>query len=729
MANLDTRSKRASSVQILLTFISATVLPDGAISTADRAHILGLYSGILANSIAPNGIASTTAFGTPTLTHTIAPTGIATASAVGLPVLYEEASLTTIQSAWNNYTKPLFRFVINGTLIIDEDRLLSYEEKQTGRLGRAEATITLDNHDNYLNGLPELTPRHELIVMIGARVGATAYRARRHTLTILDITPVNFADETAAVEIRCENNWLKFRKPSAANGAWTDETIGDILDDIAGYSGVTIQRDASTCWAYTLDTWQLPAGLPPQPILADLIGDGQRTHAIACARFDAEGIWQVEGIASAPATDVALSVSANQYDSDIGTYGDIGTRFQVTGNATQETASADDLETLLHEQRIHIVNAYALTSTYVHARLVQEAVEQRERYQRGTLNMRPNCQIQLWHVVTLTDVANISAATQWRITSIYFHYAPSTFSMTIGLRAVATSESVTIITPLPVVTPPPVTQPPEIVNPPPPVLPKDTSVVDNLDDYDAADWEFTSGTWSVQTDLSTTDLDIAHALAQTSTTAARTAAVRQGNYSAANWFSAGIYLTEAGCAGLLAFAVDYRNGYEIKIDSAANTVTLIRWIDGNPYTLATDSQTIDITTGYFIALHRHGKYLRAYCSSHDNYRLCRIFSAANLAANEIDTTFLEGRIGCVSYGARVRFFTLRAGVPPAHTHGEHSDTTKPHGHRHCSGSAWNAPTGNAERSAWDTETCTHTDLARRIKALIDDLKNDYLLHD
>lgn len=48
MADLDTRSKRASSVQILLPFVLAPVLPDGAIAQADRQHTTHSYSGILA---------------------------------------------------------------------------------------------------------------------------------------------------------------------------------------------------------------------------------------------------------------------------------------------------------------------------------------------------------------------------------------------------------------------------------------------------------------------------------------------------------------------------------------------------------------------------------------------------------------------------------------------------------------------------------------------------------
>lgn len=50
MANLDSRSKRASSVNILKPFMADLVLPDATISQGDRQHIALAYSGILAGA-------------------------------------------------------------------------------------------------------------------------------------------------------------------------------------------------------------------------------------------------------------------------------------------------------------------------------------------------------------------------------------------------------------------------------------------------------------------------------------------------------------------------------------------------------------------------------------------------------------------------------------------------------------------------------------------------------
>ena len=50
MANLDSSSKRASSVQVLAPWILSPVLPDGTITLADRQHVAWSYSGIAATT-------------------------------------------------------------------------------------------------------------------------------------------------------------------------------------------------------------------------------------------------------------------------------------------------------------------------------------------------------------------------------------------------------------------------------------------------------------------------------------------------------------------------------------------------------------------------------------------------------------------------------------------------------------------------------------------------------
>lgn len=55
MANLDTRSKRASSVSVLLISVLAPVLPDATIGQGDRQHTANRYSGILAATPAVTG--------------------------------------------------------------------------------------------------------------------------------------------------------------------------------------------------------------------------------------------------------------------------------------------------------------------------------------------------------------------------------------------------------------------------------------------------------------------------------------------------------------------------------------------------------------------------------------------------------------------------------------------------------------------------------------------------
>ena len=45
---VDTASKRASSMQVLLPWVVAPPIPDGAISQGDRQHVAWSYAGILA---------------------------------------------------------------------------------------------------------------------------------------------------------------------------------------------------------------------------------------------------------------------------------------------------------------------------------------------------------------------------------------------------------------------------------------------------------------------------------------------------------------------------------------------------------------------------------------------------------------------------------------------------------------------------------------------------------
>lgn len=59
MANLDSRSKRASSVGLLTPPILSLVKPDGTLSQGDRQHTAFSYSGILATAAAtPTGDAT-----------------------------------------------------------------------------------------------------------------------------------------------------------------------------------------------------------------------------------------------------------------------------------------------------------------------------------------------------------------------------------------------------------------------------------------------------------------------------------------------------------------------------------------------------------------------------------------------------------------------------------------------------------------------------------------------
>lgn len=62
MADLDTRSKRASSVAIMCASVLAPPDPDGTLDAGDRAHVAFSYSGIAATVTADPDFAGATAY-------------------------------------------------------------------------------------------------------------------------------------------------------------------------------------------------------------------------------------------------------------------------------------------------------------------------------------------------------------------------------------------------------------------------------------------------------------------------------------------------------------------------------------------------------------------------------------------------------------------------------------------------------------------------------------------
>ena len=88
MANLDTRSKRASSVGIMLVSVLSPVLPDGTIGDGDRQHTAWSYSGIAASAPVAPDIEGPPYYLRGSLTPTIYVTGSLE------PTLYVTGSLT-----------------------------------------------------------------------------------------------------------------------------------------------------------------------------------------------------------------------------------------------------------------------------------------------------------------------------------------------------------------------------------------------------------------------------------------------------------------------------------------------------------------------------------------------------------------------------------------------------------------------------------------------------------
>jgi hypothetical protein len=173
-----------------------------------------------------------------------------------------------------------------------------------------------------------------------------------------------------------------------------------------------------------------------------------------------------------------------------------------------------------------------------------------------------------------------------------------------------------------------------------------------------ASWSMMLGVWHIYQDV----VNVLDALGQIrSTASARYTALRTGDAALSNHFAAGVLLRAAGACGLLAFAIDGDNCYEIKIDSAASTVSLIAWVAGVATVLGAAAATFALNTAYYIGLLRDGPLLWVCVSeSGDAFSL---FSAAARKLLISDSTYLIGRLGLVSYGVNSRFFHVRAGSP------------------------------------------------------------------
>jgi hypothetical protein len=177
----------------------------------------------------------------------------------------------------------------------------------------------------------------------------------------------------------------------------------------------------------------------------------------------------------------------------------------------------------------------------------------------------------------------------------------------------------------------------------------------NFNDTGTA-WDFSGGVWHIYQDVP----GVPYALGQVDVIdPTRDTALRMGNYVASNHFALGVYLREAGAAGLLAFAQDDDDTYEVKLDTTSNTVSLRRWIGGASNQLGAVFVTVDPLVKYNVGVMRNGNFVDVFFSSDAS----PIFSAPNLIMHVSDTTYLIGKAGAVAYGVNARFFHMRAGSP------------------------------------------------------------------
>jgi hypothetical protein len=173
-----------------------------------------------------------------------------------------------------------------------------------------------------------------------------------------------------------------------------------------------------------------------------------------------------------------------------------------------------------------------------------------------------------------------------------------------------------------------------------------------------AAWYFSGGAWHIYQDVPS----VPFALGQIDTTVpgTRETAWLQGEYTISNHVAAGVYLREEGKAGLLAFGTYSNSGYEVQIDTAGDTLKLIKWEAGVDTELGSYSLPLESETRYTLGVQRdqYG-FVDVYLAEDAQ----TIFTADTLKMRVEDSTYLSGWIGLISYGANTRFFNVRGGSP------------------------------------------------------------------
>lgn len=172
-----------------------------------------------------------------------------------------------------------------------------------------------------------------------------------------------------------------------------------------------------------------------------------------------------------------------------------------------------------------------------------------------------------------------------------------------------------------------------------------------------AAWDFNGGVWHIYQDVP----QVPFALGQIDTvnSSTRRVALRAGAYVASNHFAAGVLLRNDGSVGLLGYAADAGNGYEVRLNSASDLLELVKWVNGTSTTLAVVDYNGSLNTRYTLGLMRTPTHVKVYISDGS----APIFSAATLKMSVADTTYYQGKLGVVSYGINSRFFQVRAGSP------------------------------------------------------------------
>ncbi len=189
-------------------------------------------------------------------------------------------------------------------------------------------------------------------------------------------------------------------------------------------------------------------------------------------------------------------------------------------------------------------------------------------------------------------------------------------------------------------------------------------------------WDFTGGVWYITPGARAGEPSKPCSLAQVKTVASPTEWYMAHHTRSSVKYGmgiAGMYLKDADGQAAFAFCIqdptpETRTCYAAELDTAANLVRLVKWVNGVRTEIGSQGFTANPNQEVWVGVDWRGLdgagYIKVYASTTEG----NLIQANNLLFAKVDTGIARGGyVGVMALGCNVRFFYVRAGSP-AHTY-------------------------------------------------------------